>query len=119
MNRNIARSLILFSFLTLMGCATPKTGIKGSVANASEQSCVNEFKALKNIDPTSYDIYQQQFSKVNQAYEVYRTNSPNINKDSKDILGMELNNKIKLICARVKDASFKNMEKRSQEINKL
>lgn len=119
MRRNMARLLILFPLLTLIGCATPKAGIKGNVANASEQSCINEFKALKNIDPASYEIYQQQFSKVNQAYEVYRTNSLNINKDSKDILGMELSNKIKLICARVKDASFKNMEKRSQEINNL
>lgn len=119
MNKNRVSVLILLPFLTLLGCTAPKSEIKGKVASASEQSCINEFKALKNIDPASYEIYQQQFSKVNQAYEVYRTNSLNVNKDSKEILGMQLNNKLKLICARVKDASFKNMEKRSQEINSL
>lgn len=121
MDKTIARLFVILPLLTLMGCTAPKSELKdkASTVLTSEQSCINEFKALRNIDPVAYNVYQAQFSTLNATYDVYRKNEAQINKDSKEILGIELNNKLKLICARVKGASFKSMEKRSVEINNL
>lgn len=82
-------------------------------------SCMNEFAALQHIDPENYQYYLTQFKELNDAYQVYKQNANLMNKDAKEMLGLELDNKLQLVCARIKSAGFQNMTKRAQDINKI
>lgn len=121
MNKPFLASAIV-SFSLLAGCSAPNTlpAKKETSPNTSKQNiCLNEFKALQHLSKSDYEVYQQQFNQLNKTYDVYKNNKEVINKDSKEILNIELNAKLTLICARVKNAVFINMDKRSQEINNI
>lgn len=110
--------------MQLIGCShstikktTPVT--QSNTIAEQNITCANEFTALNRIDPETYNFYLGQFNELNKAYQIYKQNAGMLNKDARDMLGMELDSKLKLVCARVKSANFQNMTKRAQDINKL
>lgn len=111
----------LAAVMILTGCVNKVDPAKNNTAIAQREgvTCINEFKALQRLSPNDFAIYQTQFTQLTNAYDVYRRNNGSINKDSQEILNIELQSKIKMICARVKGAVFKNMDERSQELNKI
>ncbi|MDH2898062.1 hypothetical protein ACP3TB_08065 [Rahnella variigena] len=122
MNKPCSMSLTLIALIALSACSTKNNvpTIKDtSVNKGTNNTCVNEFKALQRLSPHDFDIYQQQFNQLTKSYDVYKTNKGLINKDAQEILNIELDSKLKLICARVKGATFKSMDERSQEVNKI
>lgn len=112
--------VIFFSFL-FTGCA------KQNVANISpsqqgkgnELQCYQMFTALQSLDRNTFKTYQKQFSVINSSYEVYKKNQTLIDNNSSEIIRLELNNKIDVVCARVRSAVFASMAKRANELNKL
>lgn len=114
--------LACLTILTLAGCSSnnkPPTQKAITVENRAQNICINEFKALQSLSATDYDLYQKQFSQLTKYYNIYKSNKEIVNKDAQEILSIELNAKLKLICARVRGAAFHAMDKRSQEVNKL
>jgi len=77
------------------------------------------FTALKSLDNPTFKKYQQQFSVINNNYEVYKKNQSLIDGNSAEIIRLELNNKVDVVCARVRSAVFTSMAKRANELNKL
>jgi len=71
------------------------------------------------LDKKAFEVYREQFNKLNQAYAVYKTNESMISKDSREMFAVELKDKKTLICARVKSAVFNNMNLRSQALNDI
>ncbi len=122
MNKPCSMSLTLIALIALSACSTKNnvaTIKETSVNKGTNNTCVNEFKALQRLSPHDFDIYQQQFNQLTKSYDVYKMNKGLINKDAQEILNIELDSKLKLICARVKGATFKSMDERSQEVNKI
>ncbi|UHM92366.1 hypothetical protein [Rahnella victoriana] len=122
MNKPGLTSLALLALIALSACSTKNNvaTIKETPTNkTSNNTCVNEFKALQRLSPHDFEIYQQQFNQLTKSYDVYKANKGLINKDAQEILNIELDSKLKLICARVKGATFKSMDERSQEVNKI
>lgn len=121
MNRFKLAALSIATLIILTGCVNKVDPAKNNTPIAQREgvTCINEFKALQRLSPNDFAIYQAQFTQLTNAYDVYRKNDGAINKDSQEILNIELQSKLKMICARVKGAVFKNMDERSQEINKI
>ncbi len=122
MNKPCLMSLTLIALIALTACSTKNnvaTIKEVSVNKSSNNTCVNEFKALQRLSPHDFDLYQKQFNQLTKSYDVYKINKGLINKDAQEILNIELDSKLKLICARVKGAAFKSMDERSQEVNKI
>ncbi|WP_229905980.1 hypothetical protein [Rahnella laticis] len=121
MNRLKLAAFPLATIIILTGCVNKVDPAKNNTPIAQREgvTCINEFKALQRLSPSDFAVYQAQFTQLTNAYDVYRTNGGTINKDSQEILNIELQSKLKMICARVKGAVFKNMDERSQEINKI
>ncbi|GJL36972.1 hypothetical protein TUM17576_37920 [Enterobacter hormaechei] len=77
------------------------------------------FTALKSLDNASFKKFQHQFSVINNNYAIYKKNQALIEGDSAEIIKLELNDKVDIVCARVRSAVFANMSKRANELNKL
>lgn len=105
----------------LAGCAKPRQVGTAQVAQEKkkELQCYQMFTALKSLDNPTFKKYQQQFSVINNNYEVYKKNQSLIDGNSAEIIRLELNNKVDVVCARVRSAVFTSMAKRANELNKL
>lgn len=115
--------LIFFSFL-ITGCTKQNTAVTQRAGQAQqvkgkELQCYQMFTALQSLDKATFKTYQQQFSIINTNYEIYKKNQSLIDTNSAEIIGLELNNKIDVVCARVRSAVFASMAKRANELNKL
>lgn len=126
MKKNIILGAVILIALQLSGCSqsmhkksAPVPTPVGNTIAEQNNACANEFEALNRVSPETYNFYLGQFNELNNAYQIYKQNAAMVNKDARDTLGMELDSKLKLICARVKSATFQNMTKRAQDINKL
>lgn len=112
---------LVVSLSQLTGCTSRNHNTASAETTLADSSaaCLNEFNGLKQIAPETYQFYLSQFTELNKSYQVYKQNAGMMNKDAKEVLGMELDSKLKLICARVQSAAFQNMAKRAQDVNKL
>lgn len=119
--KRILSIALMVSLSQLTGCVSSKNKMVSAETTIADNSsaCMNEFNALKQVAPETYQYYLSQFTEVNKSYQVYKQNAGMMNKDAKEVLGMELDSKIKLICARVQSAAFQNMAKRAQDVNKI
>ncbi|RJT10738.1 hypothetical protein [Rahnella inusitata] len=74
---------------------------------------------MKKLNPEEFKIYEQQFKKLNESFYIFKKEGDMMNKDSKEMLALELSDKKTLICARVKSAVFKDVTKRARMINDI
>lgn len=112
--------LILFSF-SLIGCTKQNTKDtqQSQQGKGKELQCYQMFSALQSLDAGTFKTYQKQFSIINNSYEIYKKNQSLIDSNAAEIISLELNNKIEVVCARVRSAVFTSMSKRANELNKL
>lgn len=88
-------------------------------SGTGNQACLKEFTALSSLDKGAYDLYSKQFAEINKNYAIYKSQSNNLNKDAKEVMSLELDTKLQVICARVKNAAFHSMQRRAVDLNKI
>lgn len=113
--------LIMTLSLLLVGCSGTKTPepLPLTLGKQKETQCYQMFTALKLLDNASFKKFQHQFSVINNNYAIYKKNQSFIEGNSAEIIKLELNDKVDVVCARVRSAVFANMSKRENELNKL
>lgn len=113
--------IIMTLSLLLVGCSGTKSPehLSSSLGKDNEVQCYQIFTALKALDNASFIKFQKQFSVINNNYAVYKKNQPLIDGNSAEIIKLELNNKVDIVCARVRSAVFASMSRRAHELNKL
>lgn len=116
--RKIPMLAMCIFFCISTGCST-KSALVQRPDKPGSNACLSEFTALKSLDKASYDLYSKQFAEINKSYATYKSQGDKLNKDAKEILGLEIDSKLQLICARVKNSAFRSMQDRSLELNKL
>ena len=85
----------------------------------SDSECINNFNVLRKVDPDKFMLYQKQFTEINKSYDFYDKTSTILDKDHKELIAMEANSKLHLICARVKNAAYAGIEKKMYAISQL
>ncbi|PKE31872.1 hypothetical protein CWS43_07475 [Rahnella sp. AA] len=110
--------LFVCCFGFLSGCANKSLPIQQQ-SKPGSQACLKEFTALGKLDPAAYLMYSKQFAELNKSYATFKSEGDNLNKDAKEVLGLELDAKLQLVCARVKNAAFHSMQNRSIALNNL
>lgn len=113
--------LIMTLSLLLAGCSGKKSSepLPSTLGKQQGVQCYQMFTALKSLDNASFKKYQQQFSVINNNYAIYKKNQTLIDGNSAEIIKLELNDKVDIVCARVRSAVFANMSRRANELNKL
>ena len=105
----------------LTGCvkSTVPSVVKDSPQKQQAQQCYEWLTALKVLDKSSFQIYTQQFKTINNSYEVYKKNQPIIDKNAAEIMKTEIDNKVEVVCSRVRSAVFANMSSRANTLKQL
>ncbi|WP_342323850.1 hypothetical protein AAEY27_05235 [Kosakonia sp. BYX6] len=111
----------IFLPLTLAGCvkSTVPTVVQDAPQKQQTQQCYELLTALKGLDNSAYETYKQQFNTINQTYEVYKKNQPIIDNNSSEIMKSEIDNKIEVVCSRVRSAVFTDMSRRANTLKQL
>ncbi|WLI76394.1 hypothetical protein Q5705_17685 [Kosakonia sp. H02] len=117
-------SLLCISFclpFLLTGCVKSKAPavVLDAPQKQQTQQCYELLTALKGLDNSAFETYKQQFSTINQSYEVYKKNQPIIDNNSAEIMKTEIDNKIEVVCSRVRSAVFTNMSRRANSLKQL
>lgn len=113
-------SMLIVCCVAMIASGCSNTNITAqSISKPGSQVCLKEYTALKTLDKTSYNVYAKQFAELNKSYATYKAQGDSLNKDAKEVLGLELDSKLQMVCARVKNAAFNSMQNRSLELNKL
>ncbi|RCW98092.1 MULTISPECIES: hypothetical protein [Kosakonia] len=105
----------------LTGCvkSTVPSVVKDSPQKQQAQQCYEWLTALKGLDKSAFQIYTQQFKTINNSYEVYKKNQPIIDKNAAEIMKTEIDNKVEVVCSRVRSAVFANMSSRANTLKQL
>ena len=105
----------------LTGCvkSTVPSVVKDSPQKQQAQQCYEWLTALKGLDKSAYQIYTQQFKTINNSYEVNKKNQPIIDKNAAEIMKTEIDNKVEVVCSRVRSAVFANMSSRANTLKQL
>ncbi|QLK62114.1 hypothetical protein GE278_15630 [Enterobacteriaceae bacterium Kacie_13] len=118
MNKIFSLTALCFMVFASAGCSNKLLPVQQQVKPGRE-ACNKEFVALGKLDPNAYALYTKQFAEINKSYATFKAQGDNLNKDAKEVLGLEIDAKLQLVCARVKNSAFQNMQKRSVELNAL
>ncbi|MEN0584862.1 MULTISPECIES: hypothetical protein [unclassified Kosakonia] len=105
----------------LTGCvkSTVPSVVKDSPQKQQAQQCYEWLTALKGLDKSAFQTYTQQFKTINNSYEVYKRNQPIIDKNAAEIMKTEIDNKVEVVCSRVRSAVFANMSSRANTLKQL
>ncbi|WP_240528452.1 hypothetical protein [Kosakonia sacchari] len=105
----------------LTGCvkSTVPSVVKDSPQKQQAQQCYEWLTALKGLDKSAFQTYTQQFKTINNSYEVYKKNQPIIDKNAAEIMKTEIDNKVEVVCSRVRSAVFANMSSRANTLKQL
>lgn len=82
-------------------------------------SCYQSITTLKVLDKKSFDVYKKQFDKINELYVVYNKQKSQLDSESAEIIKLEVNNKLMVVCSRVRNAVFNVMNQQASELDKL
>ncbi|AGN85399.1 hypothetical protein BK797_17405 [Kosakonia sacchari] len=93
--------------------------VKDSPQKQQAQQCYEWLTALKGLDKSAFQTYTQQFKTINNSYEVYKKNQPIIDKNAAEIMKTEIDNKVEVVCSRVRSAVFANMSSRANTLKQL
>ena len=118
----LSGATILFSALFLSACATKNvtTPIAKSPAERKQEvQCYQEFSALQKLDPVAYETYRKQFDNINKNYKVYESNKSLVDGNDSEVMLTEINKKLSLVCVRIRNTVYTNMMNRANEMNKL
>lgn len=118
MNKRYSLLALCLMVFASVGCSNKMLPVQEQ-AQPGRDACNKEFVALGKLDPNAYALYAKQFAEINKSYATFKAQGDKVNKDAKEVLGLEIDTKLQLICARVKSSAFKNMKKRSVELNAL
>lgn len=119
MTKMLSFTAMLCATVLLSACAQTGKEVAVQKTSGNHEACLKEYTALKNLNPAEFEIYKQQFQKLDESYFVYKKEGDMMNKDSKEMLALELSDKKTLICARIKSAVFKDISKRARMINDI
>lgn len=122
--RPIIKLTVIFCALSfLSGCSEKRSPASqaGSAiaAKADGKQCVDNFDLLRKLNYDAFNQYKAQFDEVNRNYDYYRSNQVLMESDPKEIITITLNDKLNMICDRVKSQTFVEIRKKMQAVSKI
>lgn len=121
MRFHLSGAAALLATLILTGCNTisPARVSEEPEARNQEEKCYQEFSALKNLDPATYEKYREQMNAIDENFRIYKSNETLIDENASEIMLTEVKKMLSLVCVRINSAVYSNMRTRAQSLNKL
>lgn len=119
-------SLALLS-LTLCACSSPQ-GKNGTVKKTGDslvqqktdgKKCVDNFDMLKGLNYEAFNQYRLQFDKINNSHAYFKSHEGLMEQDPKELMTLTLNDKLNMVCERVKSQAFLEIQKKMKSISQI
>ncbi|OQV32625.1 hypothetical protein [Alcaligenes phenolicus] len=112
-------AILVALFLSACQASAPVRPTPEPATSGKEDKCFQEFAALKELDPVSYEKYRQQMQTIDENFGIYKANASLIDENASEIMLTEVNKMLSLVCIRINNAVYSNMVDRVQSLNKL
>jgi len=117
---------VLFCAASMLTACSPNNKKGSTIANSSvlknkteSKQCVDNFDLLRKLNYDVFTTYKTQFDQINNNYDYYRVNQNLMEADPKELITMTLNDKLNMICERVKSQTFVEIRKKMQTVSKI
>lgn len=122
----LSLTLVLISF-TLCSCSSSpgkKSGTKKTGDSLVEQKtegrkCVDNFDMLKGLNYDAFNQYRAQFDKINASHAYFKSHESLMEHDPKELMTLTLNDKLNMVCERVKSQTFVEIQKKMKAISQI
>ena len=113
--------IISLSFLFISGCTSDAnlSSVKSLTSNKGDIRCYKEYTSLMKLNPKAFSIYKEQFEKINKSNNILIKNKSSISRGASEVLASELNDKLSLVCFRIKTSVFNNMLSRANAMDDI
>ncbi len=119
-------SLVLLSF-TLCACSSSpgqksvpkKTGDSLVEQKTEGKKCVDNFDMLKGLNYDAFNQYRAQFDKINNSHAYFKSHEGLMEQDPKELMTLTLNDKLNMVCERVKSQAFLEIQKKMKVISQI
>lgn len=88
-------------------------------AKSDSRQCVDNFDLLKKLNPKAFSNYRMQFDKINNQYDYYRNNEKLMESDPKETMVITLNDKLSMVCDRLKSQTYIEIRSRMKVLSKI
>ncbi|WP_067708971.1 MULTISPECIES: hypothetical protein [unclassified Erwinia] len=83
------------------------------------RQCVDNFDLLKSLNYEAFTMYRKQFDAINASHSYYKKNENLLEQDPRELMTLTLNDKLNLICDRVKSQTFVEIRKKMLAVSKI
>ena len=121
--KNVAITVLMLSTV-LMGCTTKaKTESEQQTAaiikKSTNDQCVNNFSMVKKLNANDFTVFRGQFDKINDMYSFLEQNRNILDEDPKQLISLELDSKLKMVCARVRNTAFNEVQNKVNYLSRI
>ncbi|PVZ79425.1 hypothetical protein C9426_33690 [Serratia sp. S1B] len=106
---------ILMVSMILGGCSTKakmesEKQTAAIIKKSANDQCVNNFAVVKKLNTNDFGTFRGQFDQINGMYSFLEQNRNILGDDPKQLISLELDSKLKMVCARVRNSAFNEVQ---------
>ncbi|MGE4802932.1 hypothetical protein AB8989_21545 [Yersinia hibernica] len=115
---------ILMASAVLGGCSTKakvdsEQQTAAIIKKSTNDQCVNNFSMVKKLNTNEFGVFRGQFDKINDMYAFLEQNRNILDNDPKQLISLELDSKLKMVCARVRNTAFNEVQNKVNYLSRI
>ncbi|AHM73839.1 hypothetical protein [Yersinia hibernica] len=115
---------ILMASAVLGGCSTKakvdsEQQTAAIIKKSTNDQCVNNFSMVKKLNTNEFGVFRGQFDKINDMYAFLEQNRNILDSDPKQLISLELDSKLKMVCARVRNTAFNEVQNKVNYLSRI
>ncbi|QHB32692.1 hypothetical protein F0T03_11250 [Yersinia canariae] len=115
---------ILVASAVLGGCSTKakvdsEQQTAAIIKKSTNDQCVNNFSMVKKLNENEFGVFRGQFDKINDMYAFLEQNRNILDNDPKQLISLELDSKLKMVCARVRNTAFNEVQNKVNYLSRI
>ncbi|CNH41490.1 Uncharacterised protein [Yersinia kristensenii] len=86
---------------------------------STNDQCINNFSMVKKLNANEFGVFRGQFDKINDMYAFLEQNRNILDDDPKQLISLELDSKLKMVCARVRNTAFNEVQSKVNYLSRI
>ncbi|PHZ21679.1 hypothetical protein [Yersinia massiliensis] len=119
-----AAMAVLLASTVLAGCSTTakvdaEKQTAAIIKKSANDQCVNNFAMVKKLNANEFGVFRGQFDQINGMYAFLEQNRNILDDDPKQLISLELDSKLKMVCARVRNTAFNEVQQKVNYLSRI
>ncbi|CNI82246.1 MULTISPECIES: hypothetical protein [Yersinia] len=116
--------VVLMASAVLGGCSTQakvdsEKQTAAIIKKSTNDQCVNNFSMVKKLNTNEFGVFRGQFDQINDMYAFLEQNRNILDNDPKQLISLELDSKLKMVCARVRNTAFNEVQNKVNYLSRI